>query len=51
MKKKSSLKRCWQCKQVRLCSYGPDPYREDILEDDKPVWECEDCRQNSREDI
>ena len=31
--------------------YGPDPYAEDVVGDDTPVWECEKCRYDSAQDI
>jgi hypothetical protein len=32
-------------------TYGPDPYRSEINNDNTPVWECEECRYQSRMDI
>ena len=30
---------------------GPDPYNNDINDDDTPVWECSSCRQDRAGDI
>ena len=32
-------------------TFGPDPYAEEIGNDDTPVWECENCRHESAQDI
>lgn len=32
-------------------TFGPDPYYQEIHEDDSPVWECERCRQESADEI
>lgn len=31
--------------------FGPDPYNHEINDDDTPGWLCEDCLQESMEDI
>ena len=30
---------------------GPDPYADEIHDDNTEVWECENCREDSRMDI
>jgi hypothetical protein len=30
---------------------SPDPYQAEINDDDTPVVECNDCRENSLDDI
>ena len=32
-------------------SFAPDPYNQEINDDDTNVWECSDCREESRGDI
>lgn len=42
--------RCPICGEMGA-TYGPDPYAEEIGNDDTPVWECGDCRHESAMDI
>lgn len=32
-------------------TFGPDPYAQDIYDDDTPVWMCADCRDDSAMEI
>jgi hypothetical protein len=48
---KKGIHRCWGCKKVKACTYRPDPYREEIDLDKRPVWECENCWEESADAI
>jgi hypothetical protein len=44
--------KCCSCGKVGDdVTYGSDPYAEEVNGDDTPVWECEECRYQSRLDI
>ena len=46
--------RCEWCDKlfpVGELSYGPDPYENDINDDDTPVWLCLPCAEDSAADI
>lgn len=47
----NNIHRCWSCHKKKKCTYGPDPYREDLNADPRPVWECKKCRYQSMMDI
>lgn len=32
-------------------TFAPDPYQEEINGDDTEVWECDKCREDSRDCI
>ena len=42
---------CCICGTTENLEYGPDPYAQDVNEDDTPVWECGNCRYESVQDI
>jgi hypothetical protein len=42
---------CCHCGTTKNVSFGPDPYNSDVNNDDTPVWECENCRYESAQDI
>lgn len=45
-------KKCPVCHKVKDdIEWGPDPYADDIHNDDTPVWECGDCRKTSADEI
>jgi hypothetical protein len=50
-KKLKGIHRCWTCKQKRMCTYGPDPYRSDMNGDPRPVWQCDPCKEQRAWDI
>jgi hypothetical protein len=33
------------------CTWGPDPYRSEIFEDDEDYLLCEECRAEGADDI
>lgn len=47
----SNAPKCISCGTTENLEYGPDPYEEEIHEDDTPVGECADCRRESSRDI
>jgi len=36
-------RKCQFCKQQRDCKHGPDPYLFHNLDEEEPVWLCEEC--------
>lgn len=50
----SDLKMCVKCRNF-FCpehiEFAPDSYAEDVNDDKDSVWECEDCRVLSSDDI
>lgn len=50
----SDLKMCVKCRNffcLEHITFAPDPYAQEINVDQTNVWECEDCRQKSSDDI
>ncbi len=45
------IHRCWNCRKTKVCIYDADPYRSAIHDDLRPVWECEECREQSEDNI
>lgn len=43
--------RCFGCGEKKPCTYAPDPYRADVNDDLRRVWECLGCRSNSAMDV
>jgi len=46
--------RCVNCGKLfdeKDIVFAPDPFEEEINENDTPVWECEKCREESAGDI
>ena len=46
--------KCVSCKQFFCEShieYNEDPYQSDINNDHTKIWECETCKEESRNDI
>jgi len=44
--------KCERCgKQGDDVTYEPDPYAQEIRNNDTPVWMCADCRRESSRDI
>ena len=44
-------RRCSHCGGTKDLSFAPDPYSSDVHNDDTPVWECGDCREQSAADV
>lgn len=42
---------CDRCGTTENLEWGPDPYMEEIHDDNTPVWECATCREQARQDI
>ena len=42
---------CERCGTSINVTFGPDPYALEINDDDTPVWECANCRDESAGDI
>lgn len=32
-------------------TFAPDPFSSEINDDDTPVWECDDCREERKDEI
>jgi hypothetical protein len=43
--------KCESCGYQKDCTYGPDPFAEEIYGDSNPMWQCTDCHNNSCDDI
>jgi hypothetical protein len=39
------------CDSKSEVTFAPDPFDEEINGNDTPVWECQDCREQSADDI
>jgi len=37
-------RRCQFCKQIRDCTYGPDPFLYHNFDEIEMVWLCDECR-------
>jgi len=44
--KKPQYHKCKNCKKVKLCQFGPDPYESDVNNDQTPVWLCDGCAED-----
>ena len=42
---------CDGCHEVKPCTLGPDPFAQEIHDDDTEVWLCEKCYQDRKDDI
>lgn len=48
----SETPKCCACgKTGEDVTYAPGPYALDVNNDDENVWECEECRYRSAQDI
>jgi len=39
------------CGGTEDLDFGPDPFDQEILDDDTPVWLCEPCWQDAADEI
>lgn len=42
---------CVVCGSMKNVTFEPDPFSEEIFGDSTPVWQCEDCAEESAMDI
>jgi hypothetical protein len=49
--KNPDLNPCSRCGSKKKVTFGPDPYQAEINDDHTPYWMCEECRNQSLEDI
>lgn len=43
--------KCPVCGEDKELFYGPDPYAQELYDDETPVWQCSDCAHESAMDI
>lgn len=42
---------CWRCGTSVNVTFEPDPFDAEVRDDDRPVWMCEDCRDDMKNEI
>jgi hypothetical protein len=42
---------CLYCDATENLTWAPDPYAHEIHDDDTPMWLCDNCRQELRDEI